>query len=198
MDGYLPAPARAQRVAGAVATGPDPLVLRDWWMAANENMYHNPDGSQRMFAPSIKLSMRRLVECEVQTRSFGQFSAFLAAFSPYRPEHSPLPLLSPFDLESGALAPEVWKQWESNDQTLWARAHPEEARRSFSGRLVLFVGDKDEFGLTDTTLAFSRTLDELGIPHGLRVISGAGHTDYLDRPDFQRELWATCFALASR
>lgn len=183
--------------AGAASTGPDPLVLRDWWMSANQNMYQNPDGSDRMFAPTASLTMRRLVECEIQSRSFGQFSAFLAAFSPYRQGQSPLPFASPFDLTTGALNAEIWDLWEENDQTLWARENPDQAREAFSNRLALFVGDKDEFGLTDTTLSFSRTLDELEIPHKLQVIPGAGHTDYLDNPGFQRRLWTSCHHLAA-
>jgi pimeloyl-ACP methyl ester carboxylesterase len=182
--------------AGAAATGPDPLVLRDWWMGPNENLYLNPDGTPRMFAEVIDLSMRTLVDRELETRSYGQFAAFLSCFSPSSPESSPMPFLSPFDLDSGALQAEVWKLWEDNDQSLWVRRHPELARSSFSDRLALFVGDKDEFGLYPTTVAFGQVLDEFKIPYRRRVIEGGGHTDYLDRPEFQRELYRTCLELA--
>ena len=182
--------------AGAVATGPDPLTLQDWWMGPNQNLFTQPDGSPRMFAESIGLTMRTLVDREVDTRSFGQFAAFLACFSRARPEQEPMPFQSPFDLVSGAFQPQVWADWQDNDQSLWVQAHPDQARQNFANRLALFVGNRDEFGLYPTTLRFSHTLDRLKIPHRLRVIEGAGHTDYLDRPDFQRELYRTCFELS--
>jgi alpha-beta hydrolase superfamily lysophospholipase len=181
---------------GAAATGPDPLTLRLWWMGANENLYTHSDGSSRMFAPVIDLTMRTLVDRELQSRSYGQFTAFLAAFSDYRKEQVGIPFSSPFDLDTGTLRPEVWKQWETNDQTLWVESHSDQARQVFSNHLALFAGEKDEFGLAETTLHFSRTLKTLDIPHQMKLIPGAGHTNYLDRPAFQRELYRTCYRLA--
>lgn len=188
---------RAPQVfVGAAATGPDPLTLRSWWMGANENLYTNPDGSSRMFAPVIDLTMRTLVDREVKSRSYGQFTAFLAAFSEYQREQVGIPFSSPFDLETGTLRPEVWKRWEGNDLTLWVESHSDQARQALSNRLALFVGEKDEFGLAKTTLHFSRTLKALDIAHQMKLIPGAGHTNYLDNPAFQRELYNTCYRLA--
>lgn len=190
---------RAPKVfAAAVATGPDPLTLRDWWMGPNHNLYHEPDGSPRMFAPSIGLSMRTLVDRELETRSFGQFAAFLACFSRVRADLEPMPFESPFQLTTGALRPEIWEQWRSQDQSLWVEEHPLEAARCFSHRLALIVGNKDEFGLYPTTLHFSQTLDRLKIPHRLQIVDGAGHTDYLDDSNFQRQLYRTCFDLVTQ
>ncbi len=182
--------------AGAVATGPDPLILNPWWMAENKNLYTNPDGSQRMFAPDLKLSMQTFVERELQTESYGQYTAFMAAFSPYDETRKPLPFLSPFDLESGALNSDVWQLWQDNDLTSWTQSHSEQALESFADRLILYVGERDEFGLLETTQAFSKTLFSLGIPHWFRVVPGGGHTNYLERPDFAKELWSACYKLA--
>lgn len=178
---------------GAVATGPDPLKLREWWVGDGDNLYQNPDGSTRFFAPVLKLDMKSFVDIELRTQSFGQFAGFLAAFSPYKPADLTMPFLSPFDLKTGEIKPEVWKLWQENDQALWAIRNPEEARKAFAYRLVLIAGEKDEFGLRDTTLQFSHTLNVLEIPHLYFEIPGAGHTNYLERPDFVRQLWTVFY-----
>jgi enterochelin esterase-like enzyme len=185
-------------IHAAVATGPDPLELDDWWMAENQNLYTNPDGSVRELVPTVHLSMKRFIEVELKTRSSGQFAGFLAAFSPSRPEEQGFPFESPFDLKTGALNENVWELWKENDMGHWARSHPTESREAFSNRLALFVGDKDEFGLYQTTRQFSETLKSLNIPHEYRVVEGAGHSDYLEEPEFVTECWSLFYELARR
>ncbi len=119
----------------------------------------------------------------------------MAAFSPRAKAGDSYPLASPFDLESGKLMPDIWKQWADNDQLLWSQNHREAAKKVFQNRLVLIVGDKDEFGLYETTKAFSEGLDALSIAHLYREIPGAGHTNYLDKQPFVSELWSTLFSL---
>lgn len=182
--------------AGAVATGPDPLVLDDWWFGRSGNIFQRLDGSERMLAPDHDLSMRSMVSTEVQTDSFGQYSAFLACFSPYRPERDGLPFLSPFHADSGEVDPELWKIWKQKEIGSWVQAHPAKAKEVFSHKLVLFVGTNDEFGLRETTHRFSQILGELGIPHLYKEIPGAGHTNYLERPAFVEECWDTFYHLA--
>mgnify|MGYP000070636421 CR=1 FL=1 len=184
-------------IHGAVATGPDPLELDDWWMDESQNLYTNRDGSERKVVPAVGLTMKRFVEVEVRSRSFGQFAGFLAPFSPYRPDaEGPFPFESPFDLQSGALRPEIWTLWKENDMGEWARSHPDEARNTFSERLALIAGDQDEFGLYKTTLRFSETLKSLGIPHQFKVVEGAGHSDYLEEETFVKECWTIFTDLA--
>ena len=52
--------------------------------------------------------MKSMVETEVITNSYGQYSAFMACFSPFQPDRPGLPFLSPFDPKTGAKDPEVW------------------------------------------------------------------------------------------
>jgi pimeloyl-ACP methyl ester carboxylesterase len=184
-------------IHAAVATGPDPLELDDWWMGENKNMYTDPNGTQRELVPAVGLTMKQFVKAELQTKSFGQFAGFLAAFSPYRPDED-YPLDSPFDLETGEMNEEIWELWKENDMGAWARSHPEQARSAFSNRLALIVGDQDEFGLLETTRQFSETLKSLDIPHELTVIEGARHSNYLEEPDFAAECWSLFFQLANR
>jgi enterochelin esterase-like enzyme len=184
-------------IHGAVATGPDPLEFDDWWMGENQNLYTNPDGSVRKVVPAVGLTMKRFVDVEVRSRSYGQFAGFLAPFSPYRPDiQGPFPFESPFDLQSGALRPEIWSIWKENDMGEWARSHPDEARGTFSNRLALVVGDQDEFGLYNTTLKFSQTLKSLGIPHQFKVVADGGHSDYLEEEKFVKECWTIFTDLA--
>lgn len=184
-------------IHGAVATGPDPLELDDWWMDENQNLYTNRDGSERKVVPAVGLTMKRFVDVEVRSQSYGQFAGFLAPFSPYRPNaQGPFPFESPFELQSGALRPEIWSIWKENDIGEWARSHPDEARATFSNRLALIVGDRDEFGLYATTQKFSETLKSLSIPHQLKVVEGGGHSDYLEEEKFVAECWTIFTDLA--
>jgi pimeloyl-ACP methyl ester carboxylesterase len=183
-------------VSAAVATGPDPLQLDNWWMDESKNLYTNADGTTRNLISSVGLSMKDFVDMEIQTQSFGQFAGFLAAFSPYRPEKEGLPFESPFDLETGELREHIWQQWKENDMGAWSRSHPTLAKEAFADRLVLIVGDEDEFGLYQTTLDFSATLDSLEIPHRLKVVEGAGHSNYLEEPEFAAECWSLFYKLA--
>ena len=185
-----------QLFSGAVATGPDPLVLDSWWFGTSGNAFVKSDGSLRMLCPDYGLSMKSMVETEVITNSYGQYSAFMACFSPFQPDRPGLPFLSPFDPKTGAKDPEVWDIWKGYEMDGWVRAHPEQARETFSNRLVLFVGEKDEFGLRETTQQFSKTLEELHIPHRYQEIPGAGHTNYLEKPDFVKTCWDLFFELA--
>lgn len=166
--------------AGGVASAPDPLTLDEWWRGDQNNLYHGSSGP-RCFAPSLNLSMRRFVECERESDSYGQFSGFLAPFSQLSSQKGWLRFQTPFDLESGDLRPEVWEQWRDNDLLRWAQTHPEQASQCWHNKLQLMVGDADEFGLTRTTREFSQELHRLGIAHGYTEVEGAGHFD-LDAP----------------
>ena len=52
---------------GAAATGPDPLILQDWWFGEGQNAYQNPDGSPRMIVEKLNLSLEKLAILELTT-----------------------------------------------------------------------------------------------------------------------------------
>lgn len=186
-----------QFFVGGCASAPDPLTLGPWWRGDNDNLYVDRAGQERFFAPPLQLSMRRFVECERESDSYGQFSGFLAPFSPLSGSAGWLRFQSPFDLDSGALQPATWKAWEENDQLLWARTHPEQARLAWHGKLRLVVGDRDEFGLTETTRAFRQELVKLGIEHQYVEVEGAGHFDLEEAEDQDGRLWGKLYEMAS-
>lgn len=186
-----------QLFAGGCASAPDPLTLSPWWRGDNDNLYRDQAGQERFFAPRLQLSMRRFVDCERESDSYGQFSGFLAPFSPLSGSPGWLRFQSPFDLDSGALQPAAWKAWEDNDQLLWARSHPEQARHAWHGKLRLVVGDRDEFGLTETSRAFSQELNRLNIDHEYVEVEGAGHFNLDEAEDQDGRLWGKLYEMAS-
>lgn len=181
--------------AGGTASAPDPLTLGEWWRGDADNLYRDQAGKERCFAPALGLSMRRFVDCERESDSYGQFTGFLAPFSPPLAGGGWQRFESPFDLESGALRPETWERWKENDLLHWAQTHPEEARRAFEGKLRLVVGDSDEFGLTETTRAFSAELNRMRIVHQYVEIAGAGHFELEAEEDSGGRLWSELFGL---
>lgn len=181
--------------AGGVASAPDPLTLDEWWRGDRNNLYQASSG-ERCFAPSLGLTMRRFVECERESDSYGQFSGFLAPFSQLSSQPGWLRFQTPFDLQSGDLRPEVWSQWQDNDLLHWAQAHPEQASQCWKNKLHLMVGDSDEFGLTRSTQDFSRELERLGISHGYSEIENAGHFDLEAPQDEDGWLWQKLYQMA--
>ncbi|MGE0495747.1 MAG: alpha/beta hydrolase [Vulcanimicrobiota bacterium] len=176
----------------ALATSPDPLHFKNWWAPDSDNVYRHADGSPHMlFGP---LSLEDFTRPELLTGAAGQMAAFEACFSPGS-LGAPRPM---FDRQTGHIDPEVWAYWEAHhDLYLWARAHPEEARRRFDGHLYLYVGEKDEFGLAPVAAEFSQLLDGLGIKHLYQVAPGAGHSDYVEKDAFLRQLWSTAYQAAA-
>ena len=196
---------RASEVIGyGFAASPDPIHLETWWRKHPDNVYLNQDGSEHMLVDIpglVQLSFRQWVGLEVRTGSFGQVAGFLAVLAPYRPESEGLPFLMPFDLESGKVDPEGWKALEKSDLYPLTKARPEKSREALSGRLFLYVGDKDEVGLFEPAREYSELLNELKIPHQFRVFEGAHHIDYLGRKEFLAGLWQTawdCMRKAAR
>jgi enterochelin esterase-like enzyme len=182
--------------AGGVASAPDPLTLDEWWRGDQNNLYQGSAGP-RCFAPSLGLTMRRFVECERESDSYGQFSGFLAPFSALSGQPGWLRFQTPFDLETGQWLPSVWEQWKDNDLLHWAQTHPEQARQCWHNKLHMMVGEADEFGLTQTTRQFHDQLQRQGISHGYTEIEGAGHFDLEPAQDEQGWLWLKLAEMAT-
>jgi pimeloyl-ACP methyl ester carboxylesterase len=175
----------------AFSSSPDPLHLATWWQEQAGNAYRGAAGEDNLMldAPGqLSVSMREFVQREVQTGSFGQFAAFLSVFSPYRPGREPFPFELPFDLESGDIDPAIWQEWEKRDLYLATARDPVRARRALAGRLFLYAGKRDEFGLAETTAEYSRLLDQLQIPHEFEL-RDAGHFADEGSKAFRRGIW---------
>ncbi len=164
----------------ALASNPDPLQLKEWWMPDSNNIYSTADGSPHYLTKG--LTLRQFVELETQSGSAGQFSGFEACFG------APM-----FDPETGEVNPEIWAAWQDNDLYRWVEKHPQQAQESYHGRLHLFAGELDEFGLTPGAIAFSELLTSLGIEHQFELVKGGHHSDYVQRDPFLSSLWERAF-----
>jgi len=104
----------------------------------------------------------------------GQFVSYSADWSPTARGYDWL-----FD-DSGAIVDAVLQRWLPNTPATWLR-DPQRvaALKPFSDHIYLTVGDADEFGLHDPTVAFSHELDAAGIRNQL-VLTHGGHLTHLD------------------
>lgn len=98
------------------------------------------------------------------------FSAYAmaAAYSP-DPDRPERPLL-PFEVETGRLIEDVWRQWLRWDPVRMAPAHGE-ALRSMR-RIYLDAGRSDEFFLDLGAQAFARELEQVGADYTLELFDG--------------------------
>jgi enterochelin esterase-like enzyme len=84
----------------------------------------------------------------------------------------------PVDPATGRVRPAVLARWRAHSPQAWLA----DARRAaaikaaLDARIFLDAGEKDEFGLHGTTLAFSRALTRAGIAHRFATVPG-GHMD---------------------
>jgi hypothetical protein len=84
----------------------------------------------------------------------------------------------PIDPQSGRVRPRVLERWRAHSPQVWL-ADPRRAaaiEAALAGRIFLDAGAKDEFGLKETTAAFSRALRKAGIEHRMLVVP-TGHMD---------------------
>lgn len=164
----------------ALASNPDPLQLKEWWIPDSDNVYTRADGTPHMLTPFLQL--REFIDLETVSGSAGQIAGFEACFG------SPM-----FDRGTGRVNDSVWQAWQDNDLYRWVEQNPEQARRSYHRRLHLFAGERDEFGLTPMATAFSELLNRLGIDHEFELIRGGHHSDYVQRDPFLRQLWERAY-----
>jgi S-formylglutathione hydrolase FrmB len=84
-----------------------------------------------------------------------------AAYSP--DPDKPFGIGLPFDLESGEIDPDLWREWKTHDPVEMASSH-QEGLRSLA-LLYLDCGSEDQFQLHLGQRLFCRRLDELGIAY---------------------------------
>ena len=93
---------------------------------------------------------------------------YAAAYSP--DPGQPGKALVPFDLESGALVPDVWERWLAHDPVRMAAGHAD-ALKSMR-RVYLDAGKGDEYYLDIGAQAFSAELGKLGVDHTIELFDG--------------------------
>jgi len=117
------------------------------------------------FEGSFETLRERLREAD--TLDWSRFGAALSAYA-MAAAYSPGQL--PFDVKTGRLIEDVWRQWLSWDPVRMASEHAN-ALRSMR-RIYLDAGRHDEFFLDLGAQAFSAELERLGAEHTLELFDG--------------------------
>src|SRR6185503_8928569 len=84
----------------------------------------------------------------------------------------------PVEPATGQVRPRVLARWRAHSPQAWL-SDPRRAaaiKAALDGHIFLDAGGKDEFGLHETTLAFSRALTHAGISNRFETVPG-GHMD---------------------
>lgn len=149
---------RHPELIGVVAaSAPDPLDMSTW--------VERP--------PPWLLGMLRAEEA---SDGAGFWASWAADWSP--DPSAPRGLAWPLDPRTGHVRPPVLARWRAHSPQSWL-ADPRRAAaidRALGGRIFLDAGRRDEFGLHDTTAAFSRALRRAGVAHRFQTVPG-GHMD---------------------
>jgi S-formylglutathione hydrolase FrmB len=144
------------------ASAPDPLDISVW-------LSGGPGGGPLPW-------LLELLRAEDASAGAGFWASWAAGWSPD-------PALRrgfawPIDPQSGRVRPRVLERWRAHSPQVWL-ADPRRAaaiEAALAGRIFLDAGAKDEFGLKETTAAFSRALRKAGIEHRMLVVP-TGHMD---------------------
>jgi S-formylglutathione hydrolase FrmB len=140
-------------IGAIAASSPDGLDLAAWLV---------PDGAVRPW-------VRDFARVERGLGGVGQFISYAANWSPAEGGYDWL-----FD-DSGALVERVWQRWLANSPHSWLRDPARVAAIApLSGHIYLTVGERDEFDIQPSTVAFSKALTAAGIGNEL-VVSPGGH-----------------------
>jgi S-formylglutathione hydrolase FrmB len=154
---------RHPELIGVVAaSAPDPLDMEAW-------LRGGPGGGPLPW-------LLGMLRAEDASGGAGFWASYAADWSP--DPGAPRGFAWPIDPASGRLRPGVLARWRAHSPQAWL-AEPRRAaaiRRALAGRIFLDAGAKDEVGLHETTLAFSRALRRAGIAHRFETAPG-GHMD---------------------
>lgn len=154
---------RHPELVGVVAAAaPDPLDLSPW-------LTGGPGGGPLPW-------FLGLLRAEDASGGPGFWASYAADWSP--DPSAPRGFAWPVDPATGRVRPRVLARWRAHSPQAWL-ADPRRAaaiKAALDGRIYLDAGEKDEFGLHATTLAFSRALTRAGIAHRFETVPG-GHMD---------------------
>ena len=181
---------------GVWSTAPDPVDFRDFVgvdIYTFDNAYRTPAGAtvQLEYSNGVPMrSLRSFVDGEVALNPVGgQFYSFDAVFSQLGPDGLAVPL---FDRETGAIdraVAESWRRWDISWllQTQWSRRGPQ-----LDGKLHLFVGTNDTYGLQRPLRLLVDTLSSNGGDAEVLFVEGRDHSNlYEPHPEYYPHgLWA--------
>jgi S-formylglutathione hydrolase FrmB len=137
--------------AGCWSTAPDPVDFRDFQLiniyAKGANAFLGDDGKPRPLARSNgkpMLYFQPFSEMEEYMNRGGQLGSFEAVFSPRGSDGKPEKL---WNRRTGAINPNVAKEWEKYDIRLVLERNWKTLGPKLTGKIHVFMGDEDTFYL---------------------------------------------------
>lgn len=175
---------------GGVWSGaPDPVDFKDFLgidIYRDKNAYTDRSGDERMMirrGGEWVLSIRDYTKREIDRKEFGgQMASFDAVFSPKGEDGRPMPL---FDRETGIIDPFVAEAWKKYDLTLILKENWKELAPKLEGKIHVFTGTEDSYGLDGAVRLMEEALGRRGSDAEFVWAPGFGHGVF--RP--HEELW---------
>lgn len=169
---------------GVWSTAPDPVDFRDFQQIdiyrAGENMYRDRQGNRRPLArgagDAVALWYDDFDRMEEVLGPGGQLHSFEAVFGPRGADGSPVRL---WNRKTGEIDPAVAESWKAYDlrqilETNWNRLAPH-----LTGKLHIFMGDRDTFYLEGATRLLKQSLERLGSDATVEIVADKNHRDLL-------------------
>jgi hypothetical protein len=171
---------------GTWSTAPDPVDFRDFQRidlyAPGANMFTGPDGKQRPIARSgarVLQYYKPFSDMEEVIGHGGQLGSFEAVFSPKGPDGRPRRL---WDRKTGAVDPEVAKEWQKYDIRLVLERNWKELGPKLQGKVHVYMGGEDTFYLDGAARLLGESLRKLGGDAVVEVVPGKNHFTLMDGP----------------
>lgn len=178
--------------AGTWSHVPDPVDFRAFQTvditADGANMYTDEDGNRRPVGrrgDQVMFWADEFIAREQMLGPGGQIRSFEAVFSPASEDGTPARL---FDVETGAINPDIADAWKKYDIRLKLEEELPETGEALAGKLHVFGGSMDNFYLGEAVGLLKESLDEQNFDAEVVVIDGMTHTFYWEG---DKAMWET-------
>ena len=168
-----------QVFGGTWSTSPDPVDFRDFQQVnlyqPGANLFRNEQGQPRPLArmgDRVVLKYADFSDMEHVLGPGGQLHSFEAVFSPRGDDGKPRLL---FDRRTGAVDAEVAATWKHYDINLILQENWVQLEPQLTGKLHVYMGDKDTFYLEGATRNLKQTLQALKSDAEIEFLPGKDH-----------------------
>ncbi len=152
------------------------------------NMYTDTEGNPRPLGrrgEQVMFWAKDFIARERVLGPGGQIRSFEAVFSPALDDGTPARI---FDLDTGAIDPQVAEAWKQYDINAKLGREWEEIGDTLAGKLHVFGGSMDNFYLGEAVGLLKDSMEQLGADEEIVVIDGMSHTFYWEG---DRDMWET-------
>lgn len=169
----------ADSFGGCWATSPDPVDFRDFSgvdLYRATNIFHDDGGQPRPLVwhgKDVAMTFEQFVRQELKRGDVGgQMASFDAVFSPRGDDGRPMPM---YDRASGAIHPDIVDAWKRYDIGLILRERWPALAPKLKGKLHVWCGDEDTFGLQGAVRLLKADLAALGSDADVLLVPGRDH-----------------------